>query len=31
VAIRGEPAARGCDDLVVDLGSGATATVEVGP
>ncbi len=31
VAIRGEPAADGCDDLVVDLGSGATATVEVRP
>ncbi len=30
VAIRGEPAQDGCDDLVVDLGSGATATVEVG-
>ena len=29
VAIRGEPADGGCDDLVVDLGSGATATVEV--
>jgi hypothetical protein len=31
VAIRGEPTADGCDDLVVDLGSGATATVEVRP
>jgi eukaryotic-like serine/threonine-protein kinase len=31
VAIRGEPAADGCDALVVDLGSGATATVEVRP
>jgi hypothetical protein len=29
VAIRGEPGDDGCDDLVVDLGSGATATVEV--
>jgi hypothetical protein len=31
VAIRGERADDGCDDLVVDLGSGATATVEVQP
>jgi hypothetical protein len=31
VAIRGERAEGGCDDLVVDLGSGATATVEVLP
>ena len=31
VAIRAEPAVDGCDDLVVDLGSGATATVEVRP
>ena len=31
VAIRGERAKDGCDDLVVDLGSGATATVEVRP
>jgi eukaryotic-like serine/threonine-protein kinase len=31
VAIRGERAEGGCDDLVVDLGSGATATVEVRP
>jgi hypothetical protein len=31
VAIRGEPAEDGCDELVVDLGSGATATVEVRP
>jgi hypothetical protein len=31
VAIRGERAQDGCDDLVVDLGSGATATVEVRP
>jgi hypothetical protein len=31
VAIRAEPAEDGCDDLVVDLGSGATATVEVRP
>lgn len=29
VAIRSEPGDDGCDDLVVDLGSGATATVEV--
>jgi hypothetical protein len=29
VAIRGEPAEDGCDDLVIDLGSGASATVEV--
>ncbi|MGH9228448.1 MAG: hypothetical protein ACRD07_06895 [Acidimicrobiales bacterium] len=29
VAIRGEPAEDGCDDLVVDLGSGATETVQV--
>jgi hypothetical protein len=29
VAIRGEPGDDGCDDLVVDLGSGATARVEV--
>jgi hypothetical protein len=29
VAIRGEPADDGCDDLVIDLGSGATAKVEV--
>lgn len=29
VAIRGEPGRDGCDDLVVDLGSGAAATVEV--
>ena len=31
VAVRGEPAGDGCDDLVVDLGSGATASVEVRP
>jgi hypothetical protein len=31
VAIRGEREKDGCDDLVVDLGSGATATVEVRP
>jgi hypothetical protein len=31
VAIRGEPTASGCDDLVVDLSSGATATVQVRP
>jgi hypothetical protein len=31
VAIRAEPAVDGCDDLVVDLGSGATKTVEVRP
>jgi len=31
VAIRGERAEGGCDDLVVDLGSGATATVVVRP
>jgi hypothetical protein len=29
VAIRGEPADDGCDDLVVDLGSGAAAKVEI--
>jgi eukaryotic-like serine/threonine-protein kinase len=29
VAIRGEPVDGGCDELVVDLRSGATATVEV--
>jgi hypothetical protein len=29
VAIRAEPAENGCDDLVIDLGSGATAMVEV--
>jgi hypothetical protein len=31
VAIRGERAEDGCDDLVVDLGSGGTASVEVRP
>jgi hypothetical protein len=31
VAIWGERAEDGCDDLVVELGSGATATVEVRP
>jgi hypothetical protein len=31
VAIRGERAEGGCDELVVDLGSGATATVVVRP
>jgi hypothetical protein len=31
VAIRGERVEEGCDALVVDLGSGATATVEAGP
>jgi hypothetical protein len=31
VAIRGERTDEGCDALVVELGSGATATVEVGP
>jgi hypothetical protein len=31
VAIRGERAEDGCDDLIVDLESGASATVEVRP
>jgi hypothetical protein len=28
VGIRGEPADDGCDDLVIDLGSGASAKIE---